>query len=261
MIDSSQNKNIKLLNSLKIKKERDKNKLFVVEGLRFVSEIPIDYEVEFYCVSEDFAREFNISGFEKRAAAHVVSKKVFKEVSDTENPQGILAVVKQKNDDLKKVLERTGEKGFFVIVEELNDPGNLGTIIRTADSSGVDCVIVSKGSADIYNSKVLRSTMGSIFHLPIIYDANIEESIDLLKSHGISVYAAHLEGEKYPYGFDFKKGCCFLIGNEARGLSEKVSKKADEFIKIPIIGKAESLNASIAAGILMYEAVRQRLIK
>lgn len=259
MIDSSQNKTIKLISSLKAKKDRDRLGLFVAEGIRFVEEIPNGYEIVLYAVSESFGAEFDLSVFENRAIVHVVADKLFKEISDTTNPQGILAVIRQKNISVEQVIENAQENGFFIIAEELNDPGNLGTIVRTADACGCDGVFLSKGSVDIYNPKVLRSTMGSIFHLPVISDVDIEECVKKLKDKGITIYAAHLQGLEYPYSFNLSKGCSFILGNEARGLSDKVAKLADVYVKIPMPGKAESLNASIAAGVLMYEVVRQRL--
>ena len=259
MIDSNQNKSIKLISSLKAKKDRDKLGLFVAEGLRFVEEIPDDYEIMLYAVSESFESEFDLAVFEKRAIVHVVADKLFKEISDTTNPQGILAVIRQKKNSIEQVIDNAGENGFFIIAEELNDPGNLGTIVRTADACGCDGVFLSKGSVDVYNPKVLRSTMGSVFHLPVISDVDLEECIQKLKDNGITIYAAHLRGKEYPYSFNLSNGCSFILGNEARGLSDKVANLADVYVKIPMIGKAESLNASIAAGVLMYEVVRQRL--
>ncbi|MGE4214666.1 MAG: TrmH family RNA methyltransferase [Anaerotignaceae bacterium] len=259
MIDSSQNKTIKLINSLKAKKDRDKLGLFVAEGLRFVEEIPDDYEIMLYAVSQSFGAEFDLEMFEKRAEVHVVADKLFKEISDTTNPQGILAVIKQKKTSFEQVIDNVGENGFFIMAEELNDPGNLGTIVRTADACGCNGVFLSKGSVDVYNPKVLRSTMGSVFHLPVISDVDLEECAGQLKKKGIAIYAAHLKGQQYPYSFNLANGCSFILGNEARGLSDKVAKLADVYVKIPMPGKAESLNASIAAGVLMYEVVRQRI--
>lgn len=259
MIDSSQNKIIKLISSLKNKKERDKQGLFIAEGLRFVEEIPVDYEIVLYAVSHSFSQEYGITVLKERAFVHVVADKLFKEICDTTNPQGILAVIKQKKFSLEEIIEKVDENGFFIMAEELNDPGNLGTIVRTADACCCNGVFLSKGSVDVYNPKVLRSTMGSVFHLPVISDVNLNECAEKLKQKNIAVYAAHLNGQKYPYGLNLTKGCCFILGNEARGLSSEAAGLANDYIKIPMPGKAESLNASVAAGILMYEVVRQRL--
>lgn len=243
--------------ALKTKKERDKEGLFVCEGLRFVEEIANDWKIKYYAVSESFEKENNLSAFEKRADVYVFSDKEFSDMSDTENPQGIMAVCEKKQFSLEDIVKKA-EGGFFVAAEELNDPGNLGTIIRTADACGVDAVILSKGSVDVYNGKVLRSTMGSVFHVPVITDVNIKETIEIMKENGVKVYAAHLKGKKTPYKFNLKTKTAYLIGNEANGLKEETASLADEYVKIPMPGRAESLNASVAAAVLMYETVRQR---
>ncbi|MGL4791404.1 MAG: TrmH family RNA methyltransferase [Anaerotignaceae bacterium] len=254
MIESVQNKNVKLIKALGNKKDRNKYGFFVVEGLRSVSEIPFDYNVEFFAVAESFVMENNISVFEEKAEVIVLTDKLFKEISYTETPQGILAVIKQKEYELK-----IEDKGFYVLAENLNDPGNLGTIIRTAHASGCNGIFLSKGCVDVYSPKVLRSTMGSIFHLPIYKDMDLKQVSQLLKENNISIYAAHLKGEKTPYELSLKEGCSFLVGNEATGLTDEGARLATQLIKIPMPGNAESLNVSIAAGILMYEVVRQRL--
>ena len=259
MIDSGQNKIAKLIKSLENRKYRDKEKLFTAEGLRFTSEIPNDYEILFYAVSETYADENDAGLLEKRAKVHIFSDKAFKDISSTDNPQGIMAIVKQKSYSVPDVIDAAGGNGMFIMAENLNDPGNLGTIIRTADACSFSGVFISSGSVDVYSPKVLRSTMGSVFHIPVIRNADICECAGFLKENGISMYAAHLGGEKTPYSFNFKKGCCFLIGNEANGLSGKALDLADEYIKIPMPGKAESLNASVAAAVLRSEAVRQRI--
>lgn len=184
---------------------------------------------------------------------------LFASICDTENPQGILAVCKKLVWDEAAVFAK--ERPFFLLAEELNDPGNLGTVIRTADACGADAVFLSKGSVDLYNPKVLRSTMGSLFHVPVFQNVSLEEISEKLKADQIPLYAAHLKGESYPYALPLQEACAFLIGNEARGLSEKAAALCDQWVKIPMPGQAESLNASIAAGVLLYEVVRQRLEK
>lgn len=258
MVQTGTNKISKQIKALKERKSRDETGLFVSEGLRFVNEIPKDYKVEYYAFSENFCKENDLVTYEKRALCYVFDDKTFKDFSDTNNPQGIIAVCKKKQFDIKKLLEEKNN-GLYIIAEELNDPGNLGTIIRTADACGADGVFLSKGSVDLYNSKVLRSTMGSVFHVPVVTDIEIEQCLELFKQNKITLYAAHLKGIKTPYECDLKQSTAFVIGNEARGLSEKTAEMCDRLIKIPMPGKAESLNASVAAAVLMYEAVRQRL--
>lgn len=258
-IESRDNKWVKRLNGLKIKKNRDKEGVFVAEGLRFISEVPADWAVEAYAVSETFANENDLSVYEKKAEVLYLPDALFASVCDTEHPQGILAVCKKLEWDEAAVFAK--EKPFLILAEELNDPGNLGTVIRTADACGADAVFFSKGSVDLYNPKVLRSTMGSVFHVPVFQNVDLNEISAILKENHIPLYAAHLKGDTYPYGLDLADSCAFIIGNEARGLSDEAAELCDRWVKIPMPGQAESLNASIAAGVLMYEVVRQRLEK
>ena len=256
-IESRDNKWVKRLNGLKIKKNRDKEGVFVAEGLRFINEVPADWTVEAYAVSETFAAENDLSRYGKKAEMLCLPDALFASVCDTENPQGILAVCKKLEWDEEAAFAK--EKPFFLLAEELNDPGNLGTVIRTADACGADAVFLSKGSVDLYNPKVLRSTMGSLFHVPVFQNVDLNEISAKLKANEIPLYAAHLKGDRFPYDLNLKDSCAFIIGNEARGLSEKAADLCDQWVKIPMPGQAESLNASIAAGVLMYEVVRQRL--
>lgn len=256
-IESHQNRIFKWVKSLSLKKNRDKEGVFVAEGLRFISEIPNEWCVKLFIVSEDFEKGQDISTYEKKAETYIVSDELFTLVSDTENPQGILAVCKKQEQPDETIWKK--EAPFFILAEELNDPGNLGTVIRTADAAGVDGIFLSKGSVDVYNAKVLRATMGSIFHVPIVQNVLLEDVASKMKENHISLYAAHLRGENFPYELPLDKACSFLIGNEARGLSDKGASLCDCWVKIPMPGQAESLNASMAAGLLMYEVVRQRL--
>lgn len=256
-IESRDNKWVKRLNGLKIKKNRDKEGVFVAEGLRFISEVPAEWQVEAYVVSDSFAAENDLSVYEEKTEVLCFSDALFQTVCDTENPQGILAVCKKLDWDQEKVFAK--EKPFLVLAEELNDPGNLGTVIRTADACGADAVFLSKGSVDLYNPKVLRSTMGSLFHVPVFQNVDLHQISAELKDNHIPLFAAHLKGDTYPYALDLAESCAFIIGNEARGLSDEAASLCDRWVRIPMPGQAESLNASVAAGVLMYEVVRQRL--
>jgi len=256
LIESEQNQFVKELVGLKQRKNRDKAGVFLVEGLRFVLEIPQNWDVISYAISDSFEKLQDISIFQQRAQLTVFADKVFSRFCDTENPQGILAVCKQKNWEIQDVMEK--ENCFFLLAEELNDPGNLGTIIRTADACGADGIFLSNGSVDLYNPKVLRATMGSLFHIPVLQNQDICFLIDQLKEKGVQVLAAHLSGEKDLYDFNLKNACAMVVGNEARGLSDETAKRCSAYLKIPMPGKAESLNASIAAGVILYEVVRQR---
>lgn len=256
-IESRENKWFKRLNGLKLKKNRDKEGVFLAEGLRFVSEIPKEQAVEAFVVSEGFSAAHDVAIYEKKAPVLCIPDGLFATLCDTENPQGILAVCQKLDWDETAVFRK--KDPFFLLAEELNDPGNLGTVIRTADACGADGVFLSKGSVDLYNPKVLRATMGSLFHIPVFQDRSLEELSVKLKQERIPLYAAHLQGKDYPYDLDLRQSCAFLIGNEARGLSEQAAAYCEQWVKIPMPGRAESLNASVAAAVLLYEVVRQRI--
>jgi TrmH family RNA methyltransferase len=146
----------------------------------------------------------------------------------------------------------------LLLLEDIRDPGNLGTMIRTAEGAGMTGIICSDSSVDLYHPKVIRATMGSIYRVPVCLAKNFYETLEELKKRNITIFAAHLHGRSYDTEGSFTKKCAFLIGNEANGLSDQASSLADELIKIPMEGKVESLNAAVAAAILMYEAARQR---
>ena len=179
-------------------------------------------------------------------------------MSETITPQGVLAVVGMPcyrlldEDYLDKIYSKTG-KIKLLILEDTSDPGNLGTIMRTAEAAGVTGVIMTKGTVDIFNPKVVRSTMGSIFRLPFAYVEDLKEVIKELKKEGISFYATHLKGEKSYKAIKYSDRSAILIGNEARGLSDEVADLADTYVLIPMQGRVESLNAAVAAALMMYE--------
>ncbi len=259
IITSSQNPLIKEIKALKTKKYRDKNKIFFIEGIKFVEEaIKYNAEIIKVLVSEKFLKTssgnkilslINFEGCE----VFLLSQKLFNEVSDTENPQGIMAIIKQ-NQSLLNTFENANN--FYLILDTIQDPGNLGTIIRTADAAGVTGVILSKGCVDLYNPKVLRATMGSIFHLPVFFSEDIIETISNIRSKGIKIIAAFLNGSVSCFEMDAIDNIAVIIGNEANGISEELAAQADLLVKIPMPGKAESLNASIAAALIMFEVVR-----
>lgn len=257
-IESAQNRLVKRLHGLKLRKNREKEQVFVAEGIRFVEEIPAEWPVECYVVSAEYASAYDLAGLERRGEVYVLTDSLFASVAETENPQGILAVCGRKEYDITEMMER--RNAFFLMAEEMNDPGNLGTVIRTADACGVNAVFLSKGSVDLYNPKTLRATMGSVFHIPVFQNISLDEMAMELREKGIPLYAAHLQGRQYPYSLNLRRACAFLIGNEARGLSEEAAALCDSYVKIPMPGQAESLNASVAAAVLLYEVVRQRLI-
>ena len=263
MITSTSNAKVKYLVNLKKKrKERDKENVFLVEGIRMFREVPVDKLKEVY-VSESFYKKEKslvdeIAGRSK-VRMEILSDHVFSHVSDTMTPQGILCVVEQMNYTLENVLEN-GEVPQLMVLDNLQDPGNLGTIVRTAEGAGVTGIVMSKETVDIYNPKVIRSTMGSIYRMPFYYAEDLLEAIGEMKKRNISTYAAHLDGKHSYDEEDYKKACAFFIGNEGNGLRDEVADAADIYIRIPMCGQVESLNAAIAASVLMFEAARQRRV-
>ncbi len=191
-----------------------------------------------------------------RFSVEILSDTVFQYVSDTKTPQGILCIVEQQKYDINEIL-KIGNPHFMVL-DNLQDPGNLGTIVRTAEGAGVDAVFLSKESVDIYNPKTIRSTMGSIYRMPVIYVEDLLELLSTFKKKGIKSYAAHLEGENTYDKEDYQSGTAILIGNEGNGLRDEVANAADIWVRIPMHGQVESLNAAIAASVLMFEVYRQR---
>ncbi len=260
-ISSSQNNTIKEIKALHLKKNRDAENLYFVEGIRFVSDAIDNGQDIVKVVISDKLEGLN-GGKEllNRVSAlcndcFLVSEKLFKEISDTQTPQGILAVLKKKDFVFDTVIEQGNS---VVILDSLQDPGNVGTIIRTADAANVSAVILTKGCVDLFSPKVLRSTMGSIFHMPIFEGLRIDEIIKLLKESGYKVIASHLDGPNNYFDEDLTGKSAIIVGNEANGISDETVKMADRLVKIPMPGKAESLNASIAASIMIYEIVRQK---
>jgi len=252
IIKSTSNQIAKYVRSLATKKARDEAGTFIIEGEKFIGEIVALWEVELVAASESFAKANNLAKY-RSGQLHVMSDHVFASISDVKQPQGVLAVVRKKKYDLGEMLK--AETPLLLLLEDMQDPGNIGTILRVAYSLGVHGIILSPSCADIYSPKVVRSTAGSIFHVPFVI-ANLQETINVLKDRGIRIYAAKAGAEHSLYHMDFRMPTAFLIGNEAHGLSNKIVAMADDAVSIPI--KSESLNASVACSILIYEAARQR---
>lgn len=261
MITSMSNPRVKQVLQWQTKaKDRRRDKVFIAEGPKMFEEAPEELIKEVY-VSEGLGFSGACGGKLARVGYEEVSEEVFRKMSDTQTPQGILAVLRQPSYDLQEILRngRDGEQPLlFVVLENLQDPGNLGTILRTAEGAGVTAVIMSSNTVDLFNPKVIRSTMGSVYRVPFLYEQNLLDTLETLQEHGVRSYAAHLQGKTYYDSFDFREPTAFLIGNEGNGLTEELAQAATAYLKIPMEGKLESLNASVAAALLMYEAHRQR---
>ena len=261
MITSTSNQQIKQLSALlKKSKERKNKKQFVVEGTKMVAEAPKEQLCAVY-VSESYENHLENKELCTRLKDsvriyEVVSDSVLKSVSDTQTPQGILAIVSMPEYQLKDVCK--GERTHLLILESIQDPGNLGTMLRTGEGAGITGVIMNKTTVDIFNPKTIRSTMGSIYRVPFLVTEDLEGTLVQLKEQKVMLYAAHLKGTKNYDESDYTAPCGFLIGNEGNGLSDNIADMADTYIKIPMEGNVESLNAAISATILMYETNRQR---
>lgn len=262
MITSTTNKQVKFVNSLvKKAKARREEKLFVAEGLRMCQEIPKEKLHTLY-ISESFQKNKECQELIGRAnRTELVSDEVFKVFSDTQSPQGILALVHQYHYTLEDVAgteKETGQPALVMVLEHLQDPGNLGTIIRAGEGAGVTGILMDKDTADIYNPKVIRATMGSVLRVPFFYTEDLRSDLKALKKKGIRLYAAHLKGQRSYDQESYTGDTGFLIGNEANGLTEETAALADSYIRIPMLGQVESLNAAVASSVLMFEAARQR---
>lgn len=259
IITSKDNEVIKNIRKLKEKKYRDLNNEYIVEGIKMIREaINEKAVIKLIVVCEENA---NNGAIDKKLLYEIakyeciyVNKKIFSLISDVQNPQGILAVIEKNNSE-----ENIDYKqDVIVVLDGIQDPGNLGTILRTIDSVGLDQVIVSKETADSYNPKVVRSTMGAIFRVNIIESDNLLDTLKNMKKHKYKIMATSLETQNSIYDVDYNKKV-IVIGNEANGVSQEILDYADEKIKIPMLGKTESLNASVATAIILYEYVRNKI--
>ncbi|MDR0485905.1 MAG: RNA methyltransferase [Elusimicrobiota bacterium] len=265
-IESCSNNLIKQVLLLKDKKARNESGLFLIEGAKIFSEIPDDWEIETVFISENNvkAKAGSLPGCAilaktsdgSKAETIIVSDRVIKKLSFTENPQDIIAVVKKKVFLKEEVLKKGGR---FLILENMQDPGNLGTIIRSADAFNTAGIFISKNSADLYNDKVIRASMGSIFHIPVICGIELESFLKELKDKKIKTFAADIKARKDLKSLNFPQNYAFLIGNESQGLKQETVKLCDSVFKIKMPGAAQSLNAAIAASLIMYEAVNAKI--
>lgn len=259
MISSTSNSQIKNVIQLQKKaKARREQGAFVIEGAKMFEEAKVLKTVIRAYVAEHFFQEKLLENTKYLYGIEyeVVSDDVFHHMSETVTPQGIMAIVKMPFYQLKGILEHP--KANLILLENLRDPGNLGTIIRTAEGAGVTGVILSKESVDIFNPKVIRATMGSIYRMPFLYVNDFLETLVLAKEKGVILTATSLFGEKDYAGVDYSKKSGIIIGNEAQGITKEAENLADCLVKIPMEGQVESLNAAVAAAVMMYEVYRQR---
>lgn len=254
MITSTSNQQVKNLIQLKKKsKARKEQRLFLVEGIRMFGEAPKELIKKIYVSETFFNRHKDML---KDRKYEIFSDQVFDYVSDTKTPQGILCVLQQPFWSLEDMTD-TGVPCLLVL-EGIQDPGNLGTMFRSGEGAGISGILMDSGTVDLFNPKTIRSTMGSIYRVPFLQTDDLQSVLGELKNRGIMICAAHLEGSCCYDEPDYRKPCAFLIGNEGNGLTEETAALADTRIRIPMEGMLESLNAAVAASLLMYEAGRQR---
>lgn len=260
VITSKDNEMIKNIRKLKEKKYRDMNHEFIIEGIKLINEaVAEEAKIKLIVVCEECLKDgcldqkllYEIAKYD----CIYVNQKVFSVLTDVQNPQGLLAVI-EKQDKEENI---NYKEDVIVVLDGIQDPGNLGTILRTIDSVGLSQVIVSKETADAYNPKVVRSTMGAIFRVNIIESENLLETLKNAKKHKYKVMATSLETNNSIYDIDYHKKV-LVIGNEANGVSKEILDYADEKIKIPMLGKTESLNASVATAVILYEYVRKNIM-
>lgn len=254
-IESKDNNLFKNTKKLKERKNRNKSNKYIIEGFRLVQEaFKANVDVDYLIVTQDGSEkidQFLSNYITEQVRIYHISDNLFKELVSTENPQGILAVI---NMNLKPI---NFDGNFYLICDKVQDPGNIGTIIRTAHAAGVEGIILTKGTVDIYNEKAIRSTMGSIFYIPVHYDDDNLSLVKNLKSKGFKLVVTSLETDKDFFQEDLGGKVVLTVGNEGNGVSEEVFELADTKVKIPMPGNAESLNVAIATSVIMYEKVRQ----
>lgn len=244
MITSTQNSHVKRWRKLQTRKERRKTGTFLVEGFHLIEEAKAsNWEIKEVIIREGV----DIPSWCEEKLVIFVNDIVFQHIAQTNTPQGLIAVI-----GMKQHSNFNGNQ--VVLIDRIQDPGNLGTIIRTADAAGFSAVILGKGTVDLYNNKVIRATQGSLFHIPII-QCDLLEEISKLKQSGFTIWATALQGAKMYTEISNSQKTALILGNEGAGIDEDILQAADSIVKIPIYGKAESLNVSIAAGILMYYLV------
>ena len=258
VITSKDNDLVKYIRKLKEKKYRDIDNVYIIEGEKIIKEaIEENVKIKYIVVSEDAAKSLkdDFKNIINNYSCIYVTSKVFSMLTDVITPQGILAVIERKNTNEKSI---NFSEEMIIVLDGIGDPGNLGTIIRTIDSAGLSQVIISKNTVDTYNPKVVRSTMGAIFRVNVIVSDNIIKTLEQLKKQGYETIATSLDTKQSVYDMGTGKKVV-VIGNEANGVSEEVLQVVDKKVKIPMLGETESLNASVATGIVVYEYVRNKV--
>ncbi|NEW09816.1 RNA methyltransferase [Paenibacillus sp. SYP-B3998] len=257
-IMSVQNARVKEWAQLLERRGREKQGKYLIEGFHLVEEaLRAEAPVETIVYSLEKGLPDGLSALAPETMEWIgVSQAVLEKCSDTQTPQGIMAVVAKPSLDLDELL--SGEYDLAVVLDGVQDPGNLGTIIRSADAVGANAVVLGRGTVDLYNPKTIRSTMGSMYHLPIV-EADLLELLPRARKRGVRLVTTSLQAQCSCYDTDLRQPTWLILGNEAKGVSPEVAAQSDVQVIIPMQGKAESLNVAMAATVLLFEASRQRL--
>lgn len=252
LITSKDNSKIKEIKKLKEKKYR--KTAFIVEGIKMLKEaISEKAEIDTIIIREDTELDFKLDSELEKKVIHV-TKNVFETISDVVSPQGVLVVINKKIDDNKI----SKHADYILALDGIQDPGNIGTIIRTADSANIKQILVSKDTVDSYSPKVVRSTMGAIYRVKIIECEDLAKTLKSLQTTGFEIVTTDLHTDKSIYDMNYNKKIV-VIGNEANGVTPEIRELSNYRVKIPMLGKTESLNAAVATGIMIYEYVRQKI--
>lgn len=259
-VTSRDNRIVKLCKQLLQRKYRDRTGMYLIEGPNLVKDaLLLGVPLEAIVVREGYlfeGRDFAPCDMPKDVETVELAQQLFEELTGTEHSQGIMAIACRESLSAAEFFRRAGDDGNIVVLDRLQDPGNIGTIIRTADAAGYRGVVAIKGCSDIFSPKVVRAAAGSVFRVPVLIAETPEQAAGQLKKMGRRLIATCFDTDKRYYDIDMKRGIALIIGNEGNGISRELLELSDERVKIPMTGSIDSLNAAVAAGILMYEAQR-----
>lgn len=261
LITSVHNPKVKRWTELLSKKGRDASGQYIVEGIHLVKEaLQADLNIECVVFAED--RPLPNELVEAKAVSSSscewiqVTSHILARCTTTQTPQSVFAVVSKQVHDKNQLW--SAERPLVVLLDGVQDPGNVGTIIRSAEASGATGIILGKGSVDLYNPKTVRAAMGSLFRIPIIEGGDLTPYLQEARSRGIHVVSTGLDAARHCYEMNWEQGIWFIVGNEGAGVSSEVATHVDELITIPMQGRTESLNVAMATTVLLFEAMRQR---
>jgi len=259
-ITSIHNSKVKQWSQLLTKRGREDQHKFILEGIHLVCEAlqaNIDLDVILYSLERGYPAELSTYVM-LPCECIAVSEGVLAKCSDAQSPQGVLAIAGKLKTTVTVPKLFTQTDSLVIAVDGIQDPGNLGTIIRSADAVGATAVILGRGTVDLYNPKTVRSTMGSLFHLPII-ECDLPQTLAKAQQEGIQIISASLQASAVCYSIDMKPATWFIVGNESTGVSSELAAYVTKEVIIPMPGRAESLNVAMAATVLLFEAMRQRI--